>query len=66
MARIHLARTGALLAAIAALTVSGPIEASINVPSDGSDGAFIPTTSVEVDLSQAVTGTWSDNNTANV
>jgi len=28
----------------------------INVPSDGSDGAFNPTANVEVDLSQAVTG----------
>ena len=30
----------------------------INVHSDGSDGVFNPTASVEVDLSQAVTGTW--------
>lgn len=65
MAWNHLARTGAFLAALAALTLPGPARASINVPSDGSDGAFNPTASVQVDLSQAVTGTWSDNNTAN-
>ena len=57
--------TGALLAVIAALTLTGPAWAAINVPSDGSDGAFNPTAHIEVDLSQAVTGTWSDNNAAN-
>lgn len=35
----------------------------INVPSDGSDGAFNPAASVEVDLSQAVTGTWNQAGT---
>lgn len=35
------------------------------IPSDGSDGAFNPTVDIEIDLSQAVTGTWSDDNTAN-
>lgn len=65
MARNLLARTGALLAAIAALALSGPARAAINVSSDGSDGVFNPTTNVQVDLSQAVTGTWNANNAAN-
>ncbi|HEY3267449.1 MAG TPA: hypothetical protein VGM37_11015 [Armatimonadota bacterium] len=59
------ASVGALLATIAALSLSSPARASINVPSDGSDGAFNPTADVQVDLSQAVTGAWSDNNAAN-
>ncbi len=37
----------------------------IAVPSDGSDGALNVTSSVQIDLSQAVTGTWSADNTAN-
>lgn len=39
--------------------------AQIAVPSDGSDGALNVTSSVQIDLSQAVTGTWSDDNSAN-
>jgi len=39
--------------------------AALVIPSDGSDGAFNPVANVEVDLSQAVTGTWTDDNTAN-
>jgi plastocyanin len=39
--------------------------AQISIPSDGSDGALNVSSSVQIDLSQAVTGTWSDNNTAN-
>ena len=39
--------------------------AQIAIPSDGSDGALNVTSSVQIDLSQAVTGTWSDDNTAN-
>ena len=35
----------------------------INVPSDGSDGAFNPVANVEVDLSQTVTGTWNQAGT---
>ena len=36
------------------------------IPSDGSDGALNPPADVEIDLSQAVTGVWSDDNTANI
>ena len=39
--------------------------AQLIIPSDGSDGTFSPAANIEVDLSQAVTGTWSDDNTAN-
>ncbi|HEY3411621.1 MAG TPA: hypothetical protein VGM51_01045 [Armatimonadota bacterium] len=39
--------------------------ANISIPSDGSDGAFNPTSNVEIDLSQAVTGQWDAPNTAN-
>src|SRR5271155_4277471 len=38
--------------------------AQIVVPSDGSDGALNITTNIEIDLSQAVTGSWSANNSA--
>ena len=34
--------------------------AQLNIPSDGTDGVFAPTQSVEVDLSQAVSGNWND------
>lgn len=39
--------------------------AALNVQSDGSDGALNITADTEIDLSQAVTGTWSDDNSAN-
>lgn len=54
-----------LLPVIALCAVAGTAKAAINIPTDGSDGAFSPTSSTVVDLSQAVTGTWSDPNTAN-
>lgn len=38
---------------------------AVNVPSDGSDGAFNPSGDILVDLSAAATGVWSDSNTAN-
>lgn len=42
-----------------------PVRATIPVPSDGSDGAFAPSANVQIDLSQAVTGNWDQDNTAN-
>lgn len=42
-----------------------PAGAQLTIPSDGTDGALSPAADVEIDLSQAVTGTWSDDNTAN-
>lgn len=43
----------------------GLSQASLIIPSDGSDGPFSPVADVEVDLSQAVTGLWDANNNAN-
>ena len=38
--------------------------AQLNIPSDGSDGALVINSDTVIDLSQAVTGNWNDNNTA--
>ena len=57
--------------ALAALGLAAglqPAQAQLTIPSDGSDGAFNPPaspTNVVIDLSQAVTGVWNANNTAN-
>ena len=48
-----------ILAAFLFAALSTPLVAAITVPSDGSDGVFNPTASVQVDLSQAVTGAWN-------
>ncbi len=42
-----------------------PLRAQISIPSDGSDGALVITTNTVIDLSQAVTGVWSNNNAGN-
>jgi hypothetical protein len=39
--------------------------AQLNIPSDGSDGALVISSDTVIDLSQAVTGNWTNNNTAN-
>ena len=48
---------------MAALTSS--LYAQLAIPSDGSDGALIISNNTVIDLSQAVTGNWTNNNTAN-
>ena len=54
------------LPAIAALLASLPQAfAQLTIPSDGSDGAFNPAANIEIDLSEAITGTWSASNAAN-
>ena len=53
------------LVAAALLTSFPTAFAQLTIPSDGSDGAFNPATNVQIDLTQAATGVWSDNNTAN-
>ncbi len=54
-----------LVGALVSLTVQASI-AAITVPgADGSDGVLNITADTEIDLSQAVTGTWNQNNTAN-
>lgn len=60
-------KTHAIFAAISVL-LSGAIQshAAITIPgADGSDGALNITADTVIDLSQAVTGTWNANNTAN-
>lgn len=49
-----------ILAALALVASVSSVFAQLIIPSDGSDGAFSPVANIEVDLSQAVTGTWSD------
>lgn len=46
--------------------VAGTVSAAISVPgADGSDGVLNITANTVIDLSQAVTGTWDQNNAAN-
>ncbi|MGA2556835.1 MAG: hypothetical protein ABSG04_11250 [Verrucomicrobiota bacterium] len=51
--------------ALATAILTSPAFAQLSVPSDGSDGALNITSNTVIDLSQAVTGTWSANNAAN-
>ena len=44
---------------------SALLQAQLSIPSDGSDGALNITANTVIDLSQAVTGTWDTNNSAN-
>jgi hypothetical protein len=56
------------LAALGLAACFQPAQAQLVIPSDGSDGAFEPglsPTNVVIDLSQAVPGMWSANNSAN-
>jgi hypothetical protein len=54
----------ALIALILA-AFAQPLSAQIVIPSDGSDGALNITSNTVIDLSQAVTGVWSNNNSGN-
>lgn len=52
---------------IAASIFVAPVFGAITVPgADGSDGVLNITANTEIDLSQAITGTWNANNAANV
>lgn len=53
------------IAALGLAACLQPAQAQLVIPSDGSDGAFAPTTNIVIDLSQAVTGAWDAANTAN-
>lgn len=56
------------LAALGLAACLQPALAQLTIPSDGSDGVFNPPpspTNVVIDLSQAVTGVWNANNSAN-
>lgn len=62
----HSMRSRTLLPSVVFLASAGIARATITVPgADGSDGAFNPTADTVIDLSQAVTGTWDQNNAAN-
>lgn len=53
------------LSVLACICLTAPLRAQFVVPGDGSDGALNITQDTVVDLSQAVTGSWDQNNTAN-
>src|SRR3954454_8739311 len=54
-----------LLVAISIAALAPRSHAQLAIPSDGSDGALNITSNTVIDLSQAVTGVWSNNNSAN-
>jgi plastocyanin len=54
-----------LTCAVVAAMSTQATRAALNIPSDGSDGALVITDNTVIDLSQAVTGKWNDNNSAN-
>lgn len=55
-----------LFSLLAMLTVALPAQAAITVPgADGTDGVLHITEDTVIDLAQAVTGTWNDDNSAN-
>jgi hypothetical protein len=51
-------------AVVAAMSIEAA-RAALNIPSDGSDGALVIAGNTVIDLSQAATGNWDDNNAAN-
>lgn len=53
------------LALLATLAATPAARAQLNIPGDGSDGVFAPTTNVVIDLRLATTGQWDMNNSAN-
>jgi hypothetical protein len=58
--------TRQLLAALGALALAGTVQASIIVPgANGTDGVLNITANTVIDLSQAVTGPWDNDNTPN-
>src|ERR1041385_6516884 len=56
-------KIAALAMSIVALVPAA--SAQLNVPSDGSDGPLVISNTITIDLSQAIIGDWSNNNTAN-
>jgi len=53
------------LAVVGMLACAGMAVAGINIPGDGSDGGLHVTSNTKIDLSQAVTGNWDDDNSGN-
>lgn len=61
-------KTKMIKVAVIAITIVALLPqtwAQLNIPSDGSDGALVITSNTVVDLSQAVTGNWDADNSAN-
>ncbi len=54
-----------LILAACMVGATSPLFAQLAIPSDGSDGALVISNNTVIDLSQAVTGNWTNNNTAN-
>jgi hypothetical protein len=52
-------KTSILVALGVALLFSAVAHAQLNIPSDGSDGAFSPNANVEIDLGLAANGAWT-------
>jgi len=50
---------------LGAVALTSAARADINVPGDGSDGVFMPLSNVVINLDQATTGVWDQNNTTN-
>ncbi len=64
---LHLMKTRHLLAGLSLMAATSVLQADIVVPgANGTDGPLVITANTEIDLSQAVTGTWDQDNTANV
>ena len=60
-------KTRHLLAGLSLMAATSVLQADIVVPgANGTDGPLVITANTEIDLSQAVTGTWDQDNTANV
>ena len=55
----------ALVLAVIPLLSAWTAGAALNIPSDGTDGALVITSDTVIDLSQAVTGNWTNNNSGN-
>lgn len=59
-------KTTLRLLALALLASTALVQAQLSIPSDGSDGALnVVSGNLVINLSQAVTGTWDANNSAN-
>ena len=59
-------KTPTLPSFIGLLLAAGAAQAQLTIPNaDGSDGAFVPTENIEVDLGLAITATWGTPGTGN-
>jgi hypothetical protein len=63
--RMKIIRIIGLMTVLFITAIALPLRAQISIPSDGSDGALNITSNTVIDLSKAVTGVWSNDNSAN-